>query len=91
MKLSTQTLLTFCIVIILSVADTQTNYRLSLKVERNIKFLSKSEAIIRNSNKIHTSIIQTHSAFRGYLLTDDTTFLDLYYEGIKVVPGGRIM
>ena len=27
------------------------------------------------------------SGFRGYLLTDDTSFLDLYYEGLKVVPG----
>ena len=26
------------------------------------------------------------SAFRGYLLTDDTSFLDVYYERIKIVP-----
>ncbi len=87
MKLSTQILLAFFVVVILSVADTYINYRLSLKVEKNIEFLSKSEAIIRNSNKIHQSIIQMQSAFRGYLLTDDTSFLDLYYEGLKVVPG----
>src|SRR6187455_2268276 len=87
MKLSTQILLAFCIVIILSVADTYSNYLLSLKVERNIAFVSKSEAVIQNSNKIHKTIIQMQSGFRGYLLTDDTSFLDLYYEGLKVVPG----
>ena len=27
------------------------------------------------------------SAFRGYLLTGDSSFLDLYYEGVKVLPG----
>jgi len=87
MKLSTQILLAISIVILLSVADTYTNYLLSLKVERNSQFLLKSEAIIRNSNRIHTSIIQMQSAFRGYLLTNDTAFLDLYYEGIRDVPG----
>jgi len=86
MKLSTQILLTFCIVIILSVADTYSNYLLSLKVERNIAVVSKSEAVIQNSNKIHKTIIQMQSGFRGYLLTDDSSFLDLYFEGLDVLP-----
>src|SRR5688500_15645030 len=86
MKISTQILLAFSIVLLLSVSDTYLNYRLSLKVEDNVAYLSQSEAVIRNSNKIHKAIIQMQSAFRGYLLTGDSSFLDLYYEGIKVIP-----
>lgn len=86
MKLSTQILLALSIVILLSIADSYTNYRLSLKVEKNARFLSKSEAVIRTSNKLHKTIIEMQSAFRGYLLTDDTTFLNPYNNGIRVVP-----
>lgn len=86
MKLSTRILLAFGIVILFAIAESFTNYRLSLKVERNTQFLSKSEAIIRNSNRIHKSIIEMQSGFRGYLLTDDTAFLEPYYNGLKNVP-----
>ncbi len=86
MKLSTQILLAFSIITLLSIADSYTNYLLSLKVEKNTHFISESEAVIRNSNIIHKSIIEMQSAFRGYLLTDDSTFLDPYYNGINNVP-----
>lgn len=86
MKLSTQILLAFTLIILLSVADSYTNYMLSKKVERNSLFLARSEEIIRNSSKTHKIIIEMQSAFRGYLLTDDRTFLHSYYKGIKMVP-----
>jgi signal transduction histidine kinase len=86
MKLSTQIILVFCIVLMLSIADSLSNYRLSLKVEQNTKVLSQSETVIRNSNRVHKTIIQMQSALRGYLLTADTGFLDPYYLGIKNVP-----
>ncbi|HEX8270563.1 MAG TPA: ATP-binding protein [Flavobacterium sp.] len=86
MKLSTQILLAFAIIILLSVADSYTNYLLSRKVKENSQFLSKSEAIIRNSNRMHKNIISMQSAFRGFLLTQDPTFLDSYYAGLNNVP-----
>src|SRR5688572_29990753 len=86
MKLSTQILIAFSVIILLSAADSYTNYMLSQKVRLNSEFLSKSEAIIRNSNKTHKTIIDMQSSYRGYLLTDDKTFLDLYYTGTKSVP-----
>jgi len=86
MKLSTQILLAFTLVILLSVADSYTNYNLSIKVQRNSQFLSKSEEIIRSSNKAHRAIIEMQSGIRGYLLTNDSSFLDSYYEGLKSVP-----
>lgn len=86
MKLSAQILLAFSIVILLSVADSYTNYVLSRKVELNTIDLSKSEAVIRNSNIAHKSILQMQSTFRGYLLTSDTTFLESYYIGKNEIP-----
>lgn len=86
MKLSAQIILAFTLVILLSAADSYTNYRLSLKVNLNSQFLSHSEAVIRNSNKTHRTILEMQSAVRGYLLTGDTTFLEAYYSGIKKVP-----
>ncbi len=73
-------------VILLSVADSYTNYTLSKKVQLNSQFLARSEEIIRNSNKTHKTIIEMQSAFRGYLLTDDRTFLSSYFIGLKKVP-----
>lgn len=87
MKLATQIILAFSAVILLSVVDSYTNYLLSLKVETNSKFLSKSEDIIRNSNQLHKSIIEMQGAFRGFLLTDDTTFLENYHTALTTVPG----
>jgi len=86
MKLSTQILLAFTLVILLSVADSYTNYNLSIKVQRNSQFLSKSEEIIRSSNRAHRAIIEMQSGLRGYLLTNDSSFLDSYSEGLQSVP-----
>ncbi|MGQ7944377.1 ATP-binding protein [Flavobacterium sp. WC2509] len=86
MKLSTQILLAFTLIILLSVADSYTNYTLSKKVQLNSQFLARSEEIIRTSNKTHKAIIEMQSAFRGFLLTDDHTFLHSYFIGLKKVP-----
>lgn len=86
MKLSSQILLAFAIVILLSVTDSYTNYLLSVKVKRNTEFLERSEAIIRNSGRLHKAIIEMQSAFRGFLLTEDSNFLDNYEKGIQSVP-----
>jgi signal transduction histidine kinase len=86
MKLSTQILSAFALVIGLSAADSYTNYNLSRKVESNKGFLSTSEEVIRNSSQLHKLIIQMQSGFRGFLLTDDNTFLQPYYRGLQLVP-----
>ena len=76
----------FSIVLLLSITESYTNYLLSVKVEQNTEFLNKSETIIRNSARLHKAIIEMQSAFRGFLLTTDTNFLDKYDEGLKTVP-----
>ncbi|MGV3508463.1 MAG: ATP-binding protein [Sphingobacteriaceae bacterium] len=86
MKLAAQIFLGFSVVIGISLIDSYVNYNLSQKVNRNTDFLSKSEAVIRNSSRLHKGVIEMQSAFRGYLLTDDEAFLDLYYLGFKEIP-----
>ncbi len=86
MKLSRQIFLAFLIVLILSVVDSFTNYLLSIRVRENTDFLNKSESIIRNSTRLHKSIIEVQSAFRGYLLTNDTSFMNTYRQGTKNIP-----
>ncbi len=86
MKLSIQILLAFLLVLLLSIFDTGSNYLLSLKVERNTKFLNNSQDIIRHSTGLHKSIIDMQSSFRGYLLTKDEHFLEGYEAGLLTVP-----
>ncbi len=86
MKLSTRILLGFSVVLILSIIDTGSNYLLSLKVQRNTEFLNRSQDIIRNSSSLHRAIIDMQNSFRGYLLTQDTTFLEGYSRGLVEIP-----
>lgn len=86
MRLSTRILLGFLIVLVLSIIDTASNYLLSLKVERNIAFLNKSQNVIRNSDDLNRSIVAMQSSLRGYLLTQDSAFLEEYSKGLKNVP-----
>lgn len=86
MKLSKQIFLAFFIVLALSVVDSFTNYMFSLRVKGNSSFLNKSEAIIRNSTALHKDIIDMQSAFRGYLLTNDSSFLNIYSEQKTRIP-----
>jgi len=86
MKLSTQILLAFSIVLLLSLIDSYTNYRLSQEVQRNTEYLEHSENIIRNSSQLHKTIIEMQSAFRGFLLTDDYNFLNIYNNAKEEIP-----
>jgi len=86
MRLSTLIFLGFFVVILLSLIDSYVNNLLSSKVNQNTIFLTRSESIIRNSSKLHKSIIEMQSGFRGFLLTDEEGFLQSYYHGLKIIP-----
>jgi signal transduction histidine kinase len=86
MKLSTKILLAFAAVLLLSISDTTSNYLLSLKVEQNIAFLNRSQDIVRNSAKLHKTIIEKESSYRGYLLSKDPELLNGFTAGMKEAP-----
>lgn len=76
----------FLLLIFIFIINFFVNQRLSQEVARNTTYLSNSEAVIRNSNQLHKNIIDMQSGFRGFLLTNQETFLESYHEGLKTVP-----
>lgn len=86
MKISTKILITFSIILVLSVLNTVSNFLLSEKVEENSDFLSSSQEIIRKSGQFQRSILEMQSSFRGFLLSQDSSFLAGYHRGIEDVP-----
>ncbi|MFN3403192.1 MAG: ATP-binding protein [Cytophagaceae bacterium] len=86
MKLSSKIFIGFFLIILLSIIGFFVNFKLSNEVNQNMEFLSHSEAVIRNSAKLHKGIIEMQSAFRGYLLTGNSSFLQPYYDGTNTIP-----
>ncbi|HEY4289831.1 MAG TPA: ATP-binding protein [Puia sp.] len=86
MKLSTQISLGFLIAISIDLLDSYFNYTLTLKVNKDTEFLTRSETIIRNSSRLNKGIVDMQSSFRGFLLTTDDHFLSAYYDGLKTMP-----
>ncbi len=86
-KISTRIILAFSLVLGLSIIDTASNYLLSLKVKENSQFLAKSQDVIRNSGRLHKAMIEMQSSFRGYLLTQDSSFLEGFKIGLNDIPG----
>ncbi|MBO9700411.1 MAG: CHASE3 domain-containing protein [Sporocytophaga sp.] len=87
LRLSGKIIASFSLIIIFSFISFGVNLKLSSDVNRDTEYLTKSEAIIRNSAKIHKSILEMQSNFRGYLLTENKSFLDPYYSSIKEMSG----
>src|SRR3954463_14992623 len=76
----------FLLLIIIFLISFFVNQRLSTEVIRNGEYINRSEAVIRNSNLIHKSIIDMQSGYRGYLLTGQENFLAPFYAGLEKIP-----
>lgn len=86
MKLSTQILLAFTIILTLSLIDSFSTYVLSRKVNQYNDFRNRSAEVIRISGNMYKEMIEMQSDFRGYLLTGDSSFLEDYHSGKKDIP-----
>jgi signal transduction histidine kinase len=86
MNIRTRLFLGFAVLIIIFIIDFMVNQRLSGEVIRNTTYLNNSESVIRNSNLLHKNMIDMQSAFRGYLLTGQESFLQPYYAGLNTIP-----
>jgi signal transduction histidine kinase len=86
MTIRFQLLTGFAILIAIFIVDFFVNQSLSRQVLTNTSFVSNSEMVIRNSNQLHKIVIDMQSGFRGYLLTDQESFLSNYNEGIRTYP-----
>jgi signal transduction histidine kinase len=86
MQLSTKIFIGFALIIVFSISGSIVDIKLSDEVHRNTEFLTHSESVIRNSVKLHKTIIEMQSAFRGYLLTNNENFLISFNSGLKEGP-----
>ena len=86
MRLSTKIFIGFALVLFLLAIDFGVNSTLIRKVSQNAEFLTRSEMIIRNSNRLHKTMIDMQSGFRGFLLTSNESFLQPYYQGAEDIP-----
>lgn len=87
MSIRARLFLGFFILIGIFVISFVVNQQLSNEVINNTEYLSHSENVIRNSDRLNKYMIDMQSGFRGYLLTSQESFLDPYQEGLRVVPG----
>ncbi|RYD80751.1 MAG: HAMP domain-containing protein [Sphingobacteriales bacterium] len=86
MKIASQILIGYALVLILFGIVTFVNRGLSERVNDNTEWLTRSENVIRLSAQVHRGILDMENAMRGYLLTGKETFLQPYYSGEKDVP-----
>lgn len=85
MKISTKIFLAFSFILLLFLLVTIVNLKLSQEVNKNSTWVSNSQTVIRNSNRLQKGIIDMENAVRGYLLSGNETFLDPYNSGLKEV------
>lgn len=86
MRVSTKIFIGFALVLLLLVLNFWVNSTLFGKVSQNAEFLTKSEMVIRNSTRLHKTMIDMQSGFRGFLLTSNEKFLEPYFNGAKNIP-----
>lgn len=86
MTIRSRLLLGFFTLILIFIGVVFINQRLSEQVIKNTNYLNNSETVIRNSNHLHKEMIEMQSGFRGFLLTNQKSFLSSYYSGLQTLP-----
>lgn len=86
MKLSTRIFIGFALLVLLFIVDFIANSIMFRKVSSNTEFVTRSESVMRNSTRLHKSMIDMQSGFRGFLLTDNANFLEPFYKGLSAIP-----
>lgn len=78
MKIAHAILLSFCTILLLFSITTYINFRQAEQVNRNAQNFERSSIIIRNSNRFQRNFLSMVSGLRGYLLTNETFFIQTY-------------
>ncbi len=78
MKLSYLILTGFLLILILFTTTTYNNYVQSQKVNENSERFSQSSTILRHSNRFQRNFLNMVSGLRGYLLTNESFFIQSY-------------
>jgi signal transduction histidine kinase len=78
MKISHLIFLAFTLIIVLFSATTVINFKQFERVQEHTEYVSTSGAVIRNSTRFQRNILGMVSGLRGYLLTGESYFLQVY-------------
>lgn len=62
---------------------TYINYEQSKLITENVRKLDQSTLIVRNSNRFQRNFLNMVSGLRGYLLTEESSFLQTYDSAIR--------
>lgn len=76
MKIASLIFVGFTVILLLFSITTYVNYRQSVKVQENTEWVQRSQLVIRQAARLHRNITEMESSLRGYLLTDEPTFLE---------------
>ena len=82
MKISTLILSGFFLILFLFSLTTYINYKQSYRVNENSEKFSRSSATLRNSNRFQRNILSMVSGLRGYLLTNESSFIQSYDSAV---------
>lgn len=83
MKISTLILTGFFSILVLFTITTYINYRQSDKINEHSERFAKSSSIIRHSNRIQRNVSNMVSGLRGYLLTQESSFIESYDSAVN--------
>jgi signal transduction histidine kinase len=78
MKIASLIFIGFAVILLLFSITTYVNYRQSGKVQENTAWVQRSQLVIRQAARLHRNITEMESSLRGFLLTDEESFLEPY-------------
>ncbi|HTF17594.1 MAG TPA: ATP-binding protein [Chryseolinea sp.] len=83
MKISTLILTGFFVILVLFTITTYINYKQSDKINENSDLFATSSTILRHSNRIQRNVSNMVSGLRGYLLTQESSFIESYDSAVN--------
>ncbi|SIT92196.1 sensor histidine kinase [Pontibacter indicus] len=86
MKLSTKVFIGFVLISLLFTIVAIVNFRLSEDVIENMRWVSRSQIVVRNSASLQRNIIDMEASLRGFLLNGNEVFLEPYHEAKRILP-----
>src|SRR6188768_440155 len=83
MKISTLILTGFFLILVLFTITTYINYKQSDKINENSERFDASSTKLRHSNRIQRNVSNMVSGLRGYLLTQESSFIESYDSAVN--------
>jgi signal transduction histidine kinase len=83
MKITHIILLSFFVILFLFVITTYINYKQADLVNESSETFARSSIVIRHSNRFQRNFLNMVSGLRGYLLTNETFFIQTYDSAVQ--------